>query len=180
MQRFLRYAAIATPIAVLAFLILTSFFTSWSGAVVSQRPTQVEDPRTFRVLIVSDARDEMEVDWEADLVRSLELPVNAFGVPPAIIPEDVATTRKMGFSFAWTLTQGEDVRVFSTVTGRSVGVPLVLWVFGLFIYNYATQPRKPGERSPSRGASQSGQPPARRPQKGPPPGKRRRGQGRRR
>lgn len=197
MQALLRYALVATPLAVLMFLALAGFFSSWDGHVVSHRPARVEDPAVFTVLIVTDDGDGTEHDWPADLVRTLDLDIDPTGTPPRTVPDDAAATSKSRFAMHFTLTPPDGpTRVQPTLQASALYIPVLAWLVGLFLHNmwlsgspFSLERRETvlpeGNLDPSRdragsGGSGSGGGPRTRGRQGPPPPKPRRGRGRRR
>ncbi len=192
MNGLVRYLLVGTPLAVLMFFVLAGFFDAWSGKAVSHRPARVEDPATLRVLVVDEDRNTTEWDWPADLVRSLSLETDRTGVPPTKLPEEAPSTLKTRFSLFFTVTpvDGES-RIQPTTSARSLSVAALAWLLGLFLNNmwlsgspFSFVPRETivPNLAPEGGGSRGGAPPPprNRGRQGPPPGKPRKGQGRRR
>jgi hypothetical protein len=189
MNGFMRYALAATPVCVIVFLTWSFFFTSWDGKVVSFRPVQAEEPATYRVLIVTDDRDTSEADWPAQVVRDLQIPGDATGLPPMRIPETAPATSKSSFSLSFEVQrEGESKKVVSTLSALPFYSSVLLWLIGLVVHNmwlsgspWSAERRELELPSNPQAAGQPTQGPAKpRGRKGPPPQKRRVGQGRRR
>jgi hypothetical protein len=192
MHPLARYFLVATPLAVLLFLALASFFTAWEGHAVSHRPPPTEDPAVYTVLIVTEGGDAMEVDWPADVVTDLPLDVEITGTPPPTIPDDAPATRKQRFALFFTVTPDEgESRVVPTTSPRAISGAIIAWVLGLALFNmwrsgspfsWEVRARElPTPLDPDlqmhRDAAAERRSQSR---KGPPPPHRRRGQGRRR
>ena len=192
MHPIVRYVLIATPLCVLLFLALASFFTSWEGHVVSHRPAPSEDPAVYTVLIVTEDGDGLESDWPAELVRGLDLQIDPTGTPPNKIPEEAARTRKAPFALFFTVTpDGEESEIVSTSSARNLSVAIVAWFVGLFLFNmyrsgspFSWEARERAlPESQDANLQMHQDPNAQRraaSRKGPPPPRPRRGQGRRR
>lgn len=188
MKGLLKYTLVATPLAVIAFLMLSSFFTSWDGHAVGFRPSRVADPAVYAVVIVDEAGDAIEHNWPGQLVKDLALPVNTSGFAPRKLPEDTPTSRKARYSTFFTVKKGDEPsRAVPTVNPQAISVAVLLWMLGLALRNMwaSGSPFQIEAREfalPS-GQSGSGTPAAptqrTRGKQGPPPGKRRTGKGRR-
>jgi hypothetical protein len=184
-----RYALAATPISLLVFLYLSSFFTTWGGQVISFRPSQVEEPAVLSILIVTDDRTEKELLWPAELVSSLQVPANITGIPPVTLPEDGPVTTKSPFTLQFEITQKDQPKkVVSTLSARALYSAVLLWVLGFFLNNmrisgspwsFTPSAFKLPPPMPTGGNNGEGPGQGSTSRKGPPPGKRRRGQGRR-
>ncbi len=190
MHPLLRYVLIATPLCAVVFLVSSGFFYAWDGQVVSQRPSPEEDPAALRVLIVGGDGSTTEQDWSADLVRELKLRVDATGLPPTQIPPNAARSTKPRFGTFFTVTpSGEEARTIYPSMAGPVSLTGILWVLGLLLHNMlrsgspfsweprgvAPVPTQPHGVSVPQGPASTPS----RPQQGPPPGKPRRGRGRR-
>lgn len=199
MPALLRFVAlIATPIALLIFLITGDFFASWDGQVASFKPSRVEDPAVFQVLIVEEDGTAVEKAWPAPLVRELDVTPNALAIVPKSIPEDAPTTAKLGFSFNYKVTipakaEGEKDKssLHTTISQYSVGVSVIALLLMVALRNMivagspfalerAPETTGGGSSSTSGGSGSQGRPQRTRGRKGPPPSRRRKGQGRRR
>lgn len=187
-RALLVFGTAIVPVCVLVFLVASDFFAGWYGAAVSVRPAATDDPKVFEVLIVEPTGGTFRRAWPADLVREFELPVDAYGIVPDPIDPARPVTRKDRFTLSYTIEGGEDVAdtELPTTSPASLGLAVLVFVLGIFGRNmivsgspFSLEPR--GVYLPKAQAP-SGQPvPSRgtRPRKGPPPGGRRKGRGRR-
>lgn len=192
MHPLLRYMLIATPLAVLVFLWSANFFTSWTGHAVSFRPTQIEDAPVLKVMILDSDRNGFEVDWPSEVVDPLKLKTDRTGVPPNSAPEGAPETMKTPFSLTFSITPAEgEVQWVPTTSPRSLSVAALMWMAGLFLHNmwlsgspFSWERRElelPETQKPTGATQPDAKAAARaRSKQGPPPNKRRRGQGRRR
>ncbi len=190
MNALLRFIAlIATPAALITFLLASGFFRGWSGHAVSFRPVDVENPATFDVLVVEAPGETTVVSWKADLVRELGLRADALMLEPTELPSTAVATTKPSFALAFTIDDGETTRKLSTTSAGTLSIALLTWILLIVLRNMyisgspwgleAPEPKNESIRPTSSSAS-SGAPRRRRSQKGPPPPKRRKGSGRRR
>ncbi|HMV70428.1 MAG TPA: hypothetical protein PKA64_26540, partial [Myxococcota bacterium] len=132
----LRYAILATPVCVLAFLLMSSFFTGWDGRAVSRRPARSSDATVTAVLIVTDDGRATEVPWPRELAEGLGLPERAALVAPNEIPETAPHTTKLPFTLSFVvLPPGGVVMSRPTTTPSAVIVPFVLAGLGLLLFN---------------------------------------------
>lgn len=173
-------AAVIVTLCSLVLLAASGFFTSWVGVAASVRPYQVEEP-TRLVLVVDDAGEHREVRWPADALLGLELPVDATGLPPRVLPEGAPRTSKSRFSLSFVVVKPDVGPVTVTTTSpRALALSVLLGLVLLAGRNMAAS------GSPIRFASRptvlpkalptAGQPTRSktRPKKGPPPKKGRR------
>jgi len=176
------------PIPVLVFLFVSDFFAGWAGTAVSVLPATSDDPRSFEVLIVQPGDDEgFTRRWPADVVKRLDLPNDEFRIVPRDIDEALPGTRKRRYTLSYTIEPSDGSPLtLPTTSPTAFGFAVLFYVLGLFGRNmivagspFAIEPtgiflprgQSPsGQVAPSRGS---------RPRKGPPPGGRRRGRGRR-
>lgn len=191
---------VATPLCILVFLLSSGFFSAWDGHVVGYRPGPVggPPPAVLSVLVMDKDRAVVEASWPTELVGALALQERPFGIPPVTIPEDAPTTFKARFSMIFRVDRKDgDPQFVPTTSPRALGAAgfVVLLVFVL--NNLATSrtpwswqpaPERPTEDDGPEGPSGAGgsdprAPTAasapRRPAFGPPPGRRRRGFGKR-
>ncbi|MEQ1500860.1 MAG: hypothetical protein ABMB14_01450 [Myxococcota bacterium] len=176
---------IATPLAVLVLLWASDFFMGWDGHVVSVRAPRSPDASTRTALIVDGDR-AFERDWPASL--SLDVPVDPMGIPPVHVADTAPETRKARFTLHFLLEAPTGFTVVPTTSPRAVAVAFVVWLVAIAIRNmavgglpWAIVPRAgylPTALPPSGQAASSGGT-ARRPKKGPPPGRPSVGRGRR-
>lgn len=191
------YAAVATPVCALIFLVLSGFFTAWSGRAISHRPAASDSPAVLPVLIVSEGGAFREADWPTAVVESLDLAADPTGIPPRTLPSRTAPTRKARYSLFFTVTHPSEevdasddddapptraapvVDVVPTTSPRALGLSILAWFGGLGLLLLARNTRvsevapQPNPANPTG----TGQRP---PGYGPPPPKRRKGAGRRR
>lgn len=122
------------------FLVISQFFTSWDGRVVSVAPPPVEDPAVLTVRIVDADRAVTLQDWPAEVVRTLEVPYDRVAVPPPTIPETRPTTRKAAFALAFTVevpTADGAPRVLElpTTSPRAVGIAALVFLALIAVRN---------------------------------------------
>jgi len=190
-------------IAVAVFLGASDFFSSWDGQVASSAPPRGDDPQVLTVRIVGADRSVVQRAWPAELVRSLELPVDRVDIPPPTIPPERPTTRKARFDLSFSLTTSpgtseEHTVRLPTTSPRGLGLAGLVFLGLLAVRNmvYAGSPiaiqargayLPPAQSAPGVPATGSGRNGRKGRNgrsrggagKGPPPGKRRRGRGRR-
>ncbi len=181
-RSLLGFALWGTPLSALAFLAVAQFFTSWSGHVVSAWPAP-EDAQVQRVLLVDEDRDEHALAWPAELVRELDLPLDASGIAPVTLPEGAHHTVKSPFRLYFSVESGDGHETVYTSSPRALGVGLMVWFLALAIRNMVVagsplqltpRPTRLPQGLPAAGQVVPRQGP--RPKKGPPPprGRRRR------
>ncbi len=190
MHPLLRYVLVATPLAILAFLLLSDVHRAWDGHVVSIRPVPEGGSVTRTVLIVDDDRHGTEAVWPTEFVEGLPVQVDPTATPPLTIPDDAARTQKPRWSLWFTVQpNGGSARAIPTYSARTLSVALLLWMVGLAIHNMLRSGSPfswvRGDLSLPASQPTTGQAPApsatkARSRKGPPPPRRRRGAGRRR
>lgn len=156
MHPLFRYTLIATPLAVLLFLLMSGIHQSWDGHVVSYRPFPEQGSATRQVLIVDDDFGGTEATWPVEAVTGLELQVDPTATPPLRIPDTAATTRKDFGSLWFTVTPpaepdpeeeaGDEAssetsaappaeRVLPTYSARTLSMAALMWLFGLAVHN---------------------------------------------
>ena len=91
----LRYALVATPVAVLVFLIAGRFFVSWDGHIVAVRPMTSPDPTHLQVLILAVDRSEQVVQWPIEVLEGRDVPMTGILAPPPKIPDTAPHTRSL-------------------------------------------------------------------------------------
>lgn len=123
-------------LAVLFFLWVSSFFTAWSGHAVSVRASQDDRPSAYRVLIIEENENEIEVDWPAEVVEGRGLPINNLAIPPADIPEERPQTRKSRFQLVFYVENEEGVNdVVATTSPRGLGLTFIVWALMIALRN---------------------------------------------
>jgi hypothetical protein len=158
--------------------------------LTSTRPARAEDPSTYTVLIVDNDGAETEREFPAALVESLDLPVNSFGIAPPTLDPELPRTIKSRFQLQYNVTLADgSTRSIPTTTPESVGVAMLFFLLGLFGRNmmYSGSPlsiEPTGVSLPkAQAAAGAPMPPSsgqrKGGRKGPPPGRKRRGRGRR-
>lgn len=184
------------PVALLVFLWDCSFFVAWSGQAVSVAPTRSEEPASFVVRIHEggDDRAVRTVNWDAAVVKQLSLPVDAVEMAPLEIPDAAPDTEKARFGLSYRVQVGEgsdDPRWLEvpTTSPRSLGIAALVFLLLAAVRNMvvagspvALEPvdaRNATAAPPTPSGQPSGRPTSGRSRKGPPPGKRRKGRGRR-
>jgi len=184
------------PVVLLVFLWDCSFFVAWRGQAVSVAPTRGEDPASYVVRIHEgqDDRAVRTVRWDAAVVKQLSLPVDPVEMAPLTIPDDAPTTTKQRFGLTYRVRTGEGTEQAQwlevpTTSPRSLGIAGLVFLLlaalrnmmvagspialePLQTRNATAAPSTPSK--PSRGGSKGS-----RSKKGPPPGRSRRGRGRR-
>ncbi len=118
-------------------LLASDGLGAWNGHVVSVRPSSEPEPATFRVLIVEDDGRALERSWPADVVLSLDLPVDEMALPPGNLPEAAARTTKSRLSLHF-LVRGagaEDWQVVPTTSPRALGLGVLAGIVLLFLRN---------------------------------------------
>lgn len=187
MKGILLYFGIATPLAVLIFLTLSQYFSSWNGHVASVFPAPTPEATIRRVLIVDRGGARFEMSWAPEKLEGLELPVDALGIPPKDL-SDRPKTQKSRYTLEYRLSTEEDVWVsHPTTTPQNLGIALGLLLVGFLVRNmivagspFEVAPRARHKVTEQVAAGTVSQPQRRaRGQKGPPPPKRRKGKGRR-
>ncbi len=188
-RALLLWIGILVPVSVLVLLMTSGFLAQWDGTAASVRPAATENPTTRTVLIVDGDRYH-EREWPTLLVDQLDLPTNAAGIPPLELGDTLPATRKSRFQLQFHVTPA-DGSTFShpTTSPRSAGVALLFFLAGIFIRNMvysgsplSIEPRGvtlPKALAPSGSVAPTGRGKPKGGRKGPPPGKRRRGKGRR-
>ncbi len=175
-------------VCVVVFLFASRFFHGWDGHAVSVLPTRSPDPAVYTVLIAEDDRS-LQVEWPAEVVGGLGLPVDSLAVPPTTIPAERPRTRKSLFQLHFLVqTTNSNTgtgawRAVPTSSPQAFALALVLFLIGLGVRNmvYAGTPfsLQKGKVLLPKGLATSGAPApggrVRRSRKGPPPGKKRRG-----
>jgi hypothetical protein len=183
------------PVAVLVFLWDCSFFVAWDGQAVSVAPSRAEEPASYVVRIQEgESREVRTANWDAAVVRQLSLPVDAVEMAPIQVPETAPDTDKARFSLSYRVQVGEgtDQARFidvPTTSPRSVGIAALVFLLLAAVRNMvvagspvALQPvnaKNATAAPPSPSGNPSPRPKSGGSRKGPPPGKRRKGQGRR-
>lgn len=174
-----------TPIAVLVFLASSSYFTEWDGVAVSVRNSYSENPSNYEVLIVNTEGTNVTKTWDAAVVAPLNLPVDATGLPPVTMPDDLPGTKKYKYSLQFLIDvpveEGETsgFEPFTTTSPFSLGLAVMTWILGILIRNmmYGGSPFMLERRGVSlmKAQGQTGSLQGARSRKGPPPGRKRRG-----
>ncbi len=185
------------PIAVLVFLWDCSFFVAWNGQAVSLAPSRVQEPASYVVRILEGQGPEVRtVNWDANVIRQLGLKVDPVEMAPLEVPDTAPDTVKERFSLSYRVQVGEGTEQahwlsVPTTSPRSVGIAGLVFLLlaavrnmvvsgspialePLHVRNATAAPPAPTTSGGSGGGSKGP-----RGHKGPPPGKRRRGQGRR-
>lgn len=140
--RFLAHAAALVPVAVLAVLISSSFFSAWSGHLVGRMPSKTDtdinaEPPSTQVMIVQGEGGEVwNPRFPTPLVTELKTPVRPNGLPPLDLPEGSPTTEKERFTLYFTIKPAEEAtRVVATTTPGALAVGLFVWLLGLVLRN---------------------------------------------
>ena len=176
------------PLIVIAFLYASDFTDAWDGHAVSVKPAERADPTHYSVLVVSeDRRERWELLWPAALVEPMGLPVDRFAITPDTNPERAVETRKSRFALHFMFRMpNESWQTIQTITPSSLGVAFLVLIVAIAVRNMivAGSPFsiEPEGLALPKGQAPSGQavaPRGSRPRKGPPPGRRRKGVGRR-
>lgn len=187
-----RYVLVATPAAVLVFLLLCDLHRGWSGTVVSRRPLVSETATTQTVLIVDNDGDGVEATWPLTATEGADLVIDPTGTPPLRLPEGAPRTFKPRGALWFTVTLDDGTeRTVPTTNPRALSLAVLLWLVGLAVHNMLRSGSpfswSPGDLDLPAPQPASGQPApdpspsaAPRSRKGPPPPKPRRGGGRRR
>lgn len=194
-RTFAMFVATWTLVCVGLLLLLSGFFTSWNGRVVSVRDLDPEKPVAEVLLVTSDGA-RFERVWPREAIAGLDLDVQKRGLLPMELPDDLARSRKEPFSLTFTIQpEGGGTRTVATTGPRPLAMALLVFFVGIGIRNMvvagnplslagpdgrvtnhtAAPPEPPAASSEGGGGKR-----AKRAKKGPPPGKRRRGGGRRR
>jgi hypothetical protein len=175
--------------SLLVFLVMADFFHAWDGRIASVRTGEAELP-TAQVLIVEDDGDRTEQTWARKALDGIEVPIDRFALPPDPLPPGLARTVKERFALSFTVEpDGAGVRTVATTGPRPLALALLFLFIGTGIRNMIVAGSPFGLRRPegprptvvaapekrSEGPRRTG-----RSKQGPPPTKRRRGQGRRR
>lgn len=188
LRRFLLFVAALIPVTILAFLAASDFFGAWNGRAVSVRPQQEEGaPSHYQVLIVNNDDTTVERTWPAARVDPLKLPVDPFAITPDTIPAERPRTTKSSYTLHYLLEKPNgEWETVPTTSPASLGVGFLVFVLGIAVRNmivagspFSLQPRGltlPKAQAPSGQVATRG---GNRPKKGPPPGRRRKGVGRR-
>lgn len=188
-RALLLWVGALVPLTVLVLLLTSGFLVHWEGTAASVRPAATEDATTRTVLIV-DGDHYHEREWPTLLVDQLDLPVNPSGIPPLELADTLPTTKKSRFQLQFHVTPaGGQTFSHPTTSPRSAGVAFLFFLAGIFIRNMvysgsplSLEPRGvtlPKALAPHGSAAPTGRGKPRGGRKGPPPGKRRRGKGRR-
>ncbi|MCB9672817.1 MAG: hypothetical protein H6736_18155 [Alphaproteobacteria bacterium] len=176
------------------FLYASDFFSTWHGQAVSVRGMD-PDRAVLQVLVVEDDGGRFEAAWPREALDGMNLAIDRLALPPKPLPEGLPRTNKDRFALTFTLEpDGGGVRTVATTGMRPLGVALLIFLVGVGFRNmmvagsplalarpeqaprtHTAAPPPPPSASAS-GASGAGRP---RPKKGPPPGRPRRGSGRR-
>jgi hypothetical protein len=184
MHPLLRYLLVATTLCLLLFLGLGGFFTGWDGHVVSRRPAASGVRALDTVLIVTADGKDTEVEWPADTVAALDLPIDARGTSPARLPKSAAPTHKSRFGFHFTVSTADGAIVAHTPVRRAAFVAVITWFALLVGANLVRsgspltfEPRAPTSAPPDAPPDASAPPTSRasKSRRGPPPRKPRRG-----
>lgn len=165
----------------------SDFFVSWNGHAVSVKPPEDPDPSSYLVLVVEDDGHKVQRTWPASRVEPLGLPVDPYAITPDEIPEARPRTSKSAYSLHYVLQQPNGTwETVPTTSPASLGVGFLVLLMGIAVRNmivagspFSLEPRKltlPKAQAPSGQVASRG---GRRPQKGPPPPRPRKGAGRR-
>ena len=140
--RFLAHAAALVPVAVLAVLISSAFFSAWSGHVVGRMPSKAdteinaEPPSTQVMIIKGDEGEVWNPRFPTELVTELGTPVRANGLPPLDLPENAPRTSKSRFSLFFTVEQPDaPSKVVATTTPGALAMGIFVWLLGLALRN---------------------------------------------
>lgn len=182
------FVAALIPVTIVAFLVASDFFGAWNGHAVSVLPPGEDSPPSnYQVLIVNTDRSTLTRTWSADRVEPLGLPVDAYQITPDVIPEERPRTTKSLYALHY-LIEGPNQEwvTVPTTSPASLGVGFLVFVIGIALRNmivagspFSLEPQGltlPKAQAPSGQVATRG---GNRPKKGPPPGRRRKGAGRR-
>lgn len=171
----------ALAAAVLVFLTVCGFFSSWSGVVVATA-VPIDGPRTAVWMMDDGAKDMVQRTLPTPALADRPLRVDPRGIPPVPMPPGLPSANKSRFTLHFIMTDVESkaqVHPTTSPTGLSLAVLVffvILFVRNMFVAGSpfriearATQLPKP--QTPAGQLAPTQRP---RPKKGPPPPNKRR------